>query len=99
MVQQNTQPYFLYNDGPYNDPRTQHQNREYRHRSPSLYDMIPNEQNNVSEATHPQAAGRLQNPVIPPSYGRTSISMNMRYLSGECQNKGVQWPPWLLYGC
>ena len=51
MVQQNTQPYFLYNAGPYNDPRTQHQNREYRDRSPSLYDMIPNEQNSVSD--HP----------------------------------------------
>ena len=50
---------YIYNAGPYNDPRTQHQNREYRDMSPSLYDMIPNERNYVSEATHPQAAGRF----------------------------------------
>ena len=34
---------------------------------PSLYDMIPSNQNYVSEVAHPQAAGRFQYPTVPTS--------------------------------
>ena len=34
---------------------------------PSLYDMIPSNQNYVSEVIHPQAAGCFQYPTIPTS--------------------------------